>query len=808
MESNEPLGKNKFNGIFKNYLKDASDKELDGIKEYCENYLASYTVKSRLMELDYEEEKFNYLIKNTRINKKLEHFIDLFKGKGYDIYHLKKLKKSCQKDFDENFNLDSLDNLYFLGVVEPVYRYYQAFLEKRGKIDFNDMINKSIKIFQEKVISENYKYIFVDEYQDMSYKNFHLIETLKNKTNANLVIVGDDWQSIYGFRDSDLKLFTKFDEYYPNAKRVFIEKTYRNPQQLVDAAGNFIMKTNTPFKKSLKSDLSIEKPIKIIYHSQNEVDVINNLIYNLSEENDVMILGRYSKDIDEFLKGTNFIKKGSKSNYKKITNKSKSINNVEFRTIHYAKGLEADYVIIIRVIDDYGGFPNKYDTPPYRSLIQNWDNIDKSAEERRLFYVALTRAKKGVYIFTTQNKESRYISNLKEDSLKNLEFIYSNDKSTYSNFKEFKTFKQVKKVKSGEKTQFIDNIDDFDGIEIKAEFKKRGNKLIRSKNYEKTIAFYNNLLTNKYFVNDYYPYRKLVEVHRKNKDSDSVISTIKEFFKSELYCNESQLLWFKLEFKNACKYTNQNFNEFSRYLDYFNNHSLKNKDKQNIPVPIAARIKKSNDVMSQEDFDNLSKKKEVEYNYKFEYRYGSNKKALYYFEQLWDQEGFSRNLTAYKRLCSFYEDDKQYDKVIEISKEYFKSDARKTESSPEWFWRKIKTAESMLGIKHDKNYDKLIDKFTSDNQDKIITISEDDFSKLLGCHVGDNIIVKNLNNKYSSMKLVILYIKNQNREIKENSNRNIKISVNKKNFNIISKSKSIIIKHETLSGEIKLKHSR
>ena len=173
---------------------------------------------------------------------------------------------------------------------------------------------------------------------------------------------------------------------------------------------------------------------------------------------------------------------------------------------------------------------------------------------------------------------------------------------------------------------------------------------------------------------------------------------------------------------------------------------------------------------------------------------------------MWNQEGFSRNLTAYKRLCSFYEEDKQYEKVIEISNEYFKSNASKTKSSPEWFLRKIKNAESMLGIKHNKDYDKLLDNFSSNNQNKVITVSDDDFSKLIGCNIGDNIIVKNSNYKYTAMKLVILDINNPNPKINENSDRNIKINVDKKNFNIIKKFNRFTIKHESIPGEIKLKH--
>ena len=102
-----------FKEIFKQYLEDASQKELDEIKDYCEEYLANYSVKSRLKELDYEEEKFSYLINKTNIHFKLQDFIDLFKGKDYSLSDLKKLKKFVKKNMMKKWILIYLKTFIF-----------------------------------------------------------------------------------------------------------------------------------------------------------------------------------------------------------------------------------------------------------------------------------------------------------------------------------------------------------------------------------------------------------------------------------------------------------------------------------------------------------------------------------------------------------------------------------------------------------------------------------------------------------------------------------------------------------------------
>ena len=688
-----------FRKIFDEYLETASDKQISDIEEYCLNNLKSEDM-IKYIELDTDIEKFNHLISKSRISSRIRSFIDLFKGKGYDASDFKKIKAKCTHEFEtregsyyteENY----LRNMSFIQMVEPVYRFYESYLSRNHLIDFNDMINKAIDQIENEGIANNFKYIFVDEYQDMSYKNFQFIKTLKTACNANLVVVGDDWQSIYGFRDSDISLFNDFCDYFPNANIVFIEKTYRNPQELIDIAGNFIMKNDSQFKKSLKSDTSIENPIKIVY--DDDPDSIYNLINNLSKESErVFILGRHNADIDDFIFGTDLVKK-SKKEYKEISNSYGTIDNVEYRTVHKAKGLEADYVVLINVFNQQVGFPNKLYPPYFMNLMHDWDYDKKLDEERRLFYVAITRAKKGVYIFTKDYKQSEYVDELIDEN--DLELIYGDD---FNQFSEFDSMKDEKIVSSHINSDLIDstNLDISKGIEIKANQKDHGNKLMKSKDYDEAEDFYKKLITNMYYLNDYYPFRKLVQVYLKKKDYGNVINTIEEFFKSERYCSGSQLIWFKFKYKKACKYTGRRFSKFDECLDYFNEHGLKNKDKQNEPVPIAARIKTGRrkvKIIPEKDYDKKMEYEELRLTYKYADKYESSEKALYYYEQLWNRPEFSRNIPSYEQLCSLYYDTQQYEKVIEVAEEYFNSNANKTNASISRFDKLIAKASKKLG---------------------------------------------------------------------------------------------------------------
>ena len=861
-----------FKKIFDEYLETASDKQISDIKEYCLDNLNSDDM-IKYIELDKDIEKFNHLISKSRISSRIRSFIDLFKGKGYGASDFKKIKAKCTHEFetrDGNYYNDEnyLKNMSFIQLVEPVYRFYESYLHRNHLIDFNDMINKAIELIESEGIDNNFKYIFVDEYQDMSYKNFQFIKTLKQACNAHLVVVGDDWQSIYGFRDSDISLFNDFCDYFPDANRVFIEKTYRSPQELIDIAGKFIMKNDSLFKKSLKSDKSIEKPVKIVY--DDDSDSIYNLINNLSKGSErVFILGRHNDDVDEFIFGTDLVKK-SKKEYQQITNDYGNINNVEYRTVHKAKGLEADYVVLINLFDQQIGFPNKLHPPYFMNLMHDWDYDKKLEEERRLFYVAITRAKKGVYIFTKDYKQSEYLDELIDEN--DLELIYGNNLNQFDEFNSQKEELVVSldiksnlddssnlNIDSDIKSELID-ADDFDyskGIEIKAKQKDYGNKLIKSKDYDGAEDFYKKLITNMYYLNDYYPFRKLTTVYEKKKEYGNVINTIEEFFKSERYCNESQLLWFKLEYKKACRYSGRSFSNFKDCLNYFNEHGLKNKDKQNEPVPIAARLqtgRKKVKIISQKDHDKKSEYMALKLNYKFANKYESSRNTLYYYEQLWDKKEFNKNLTAYKKLCSLYEDTEQYDKVIEIAEEYFNSNARKTKSSPAWFDKKIEKASKRLGKsptrktsqvsskKNNLSNDELIFRYadlyekgllTRDEFDRkkkellfnndssepdvssksngeyidspVITIAGTNLTKLFGSDIGDIITVQFSRDK---IRLEIVDILNMGNFYKKITTKNLKFKIIKENFEVLKKlneGELITFKTKGRSGEVVLK---
>ena len=343
------------------------------------------------------------------------------------------------------------------------------------------------------------------------------------------------------------------------------------------------------------------------------------------------------------------------------------------------------------------------------------------------------------------------------------------------------------------KDEKIADLDISKGIEIKADNKVQGNKLMKSKDYDKAEDFYKKLITNRYFLNDYYPFRKLVEVYDKKKEEGNVIDTIEEFFKSERYCSGSQLLWFKLKYRNACEKIGYQFSKFDEYLNYFNEHGLKNEYKQNEPVPIAARLKtgrKDVKIIPQEDHDKKMEYEELNLRYKYAEKYESIEKALNYYEQLWDRIEFPKNIPSYEKLCSLYYETQQYEKAIEAAEKYFKSSANKTDASISRFDKLIANASEKLGKPPEfsfntKNAEKGLlsrDKFNESYADNPkITIACGSLSRLLKRSVGDIVIIQ-----YNGETVTLEVVKTDNPGyVYEELPTNLKLTVIKENFNVL-----------------------
>ena len=349
-------------------------------------------------------------------------FIQLYKANGYGT-----------DDFDK-LNTHSVDayitkrNQIFISIVQPIFDYYENKLKEQNAIDFNDMINLATKYIQNEDIQFNYNYILIDEYQDISVGRYKLIKELIKKSNAKLICVGDDWQSIYRFSGSDLDIFSNFAKYFGETTTLKIEKTYRNSQELLDIATKFIEKNPEQLKKNLVSDKRINEPIMVMAYSKNEKQALQNAITDVymhfGEEAEILLLGRTIYDINKFmddeLKYYPDTDKVLYSKYPKM--------NIKFLTVHSSKGLEADNVIILNMKNELLGFPNKISDDPVLSLVlQNKDEY-MFAEERRLFYVAITRTRNKTYLIAPAERSSIFLNDLKK--ITNLNIYMNKDENT------------------------------------------------------------------------------------------------------------------------------------------------------------------------------------------------------------------------------------------------------------------------------------------------------------------------------------------------------------------------------------------
>lgn len=372
--------------------------------------------------VDTEENKYI-----TRLTQLICTFIGNFKTQGF----------KGGKFADFRSNTKNVRTKLFLDICEVCYLEYQQALKEQHCIDFEDMINESAELIRKKQIEKeqlDYKYIIVDEYQDISHQRYNLISELSKLCDAKIMAVGDDWQSIYAFSGSILPLFTKFCEEVGYGQELKITRTYRNAQEIIDIAGTFVQKNSQQIKKELISPKRIDNPVIISTYGDEkgakEESRKGGLFYNLGvaienaigeilEYNavegktkvpSILLIGRYGFDARNMCKAEQF-------NYNEENGRVYSVKygnkvKLNFMTAHSSKGLTAENVIIINAKDETYGFPSKVDDDPVLNLVVSFDTSYNYAEERRLFYVALTRTKNRVFIVTPDMRPSEFIKEL------------------------------------------------------------------------------------------------------------------------------------------------------------------------------------------------------------------------------------------------------------------------------------------------------------------------------------------------------------------------------------------------------------
>lgn len=375
----------------------------DKLKEYdvCFKPLSAFQIWNEV-----ERNHYGY---RESLSRLFETIINLMKSNRFDMAYMKKL---CAERPTAKAELSLLD------AVEPFWNKYNELLKENDEIDFNDMINNAVDEINEKNYINPYKMVIVDEYQDISKARFNLLSALRASNDYELFCVGDDWQSIYRFAGSDISYIQEFSKYWGYSDVSYIENTYRFNQKLVNISGNFIMKNPMQIKKNLRGFLSEEYVLGVIkgYNDKCAVSFLTDKLNELPQNSSVFFIGRYTFDIKMLKTDDRFsIRYNNRDRMVDVKYNKRQDLKMRFITAHRSKGLQADYVFIINNFKGKMGFPSEIqDSSIMDILLHNYDTYP-FAEERRLFYVAMTRAVKKVFLVAVQGRESLFLKELEAD---------------------------------------------------------------------------------------------------------------------------------------------------------------------------------------------------------------------------------------------------------------------------------------------------------------------------------------------------------------------------------------------------------
>lgn len=294
----------------------------------------------------------------------------------------------------------------FYDLAEELMIEYEKYMEERGRMDFSDLINQILGILrQDKSVrarfQERFQHILVDEYQDVNYGQVKLLELLIGQ-QGSLFVVGDDWQAIYGWRGGEIRYILDFEKSWKGAEKVCLPYNYRSSGVIVRSASGFIKKNKDQYGKKVKAYGPKGEKVEVWLAAKGDrpklvVEKIKALLREgMVEEEEVMIIGRYWKHLKEYQEQLEV----------------EGLEKVETNTIHGAKGREAEVVFVVEMISGRGGFPNIKEDPEIYRVIRPVSPREKLEEERRCFYVAVTRAKKKLFLISQEGRESSFIKEL------------------------------------------------------------------------------------------------------------------------------------------------------------------------------------------------------------------------------------------------------------------------------------------------------------------------------------------------------------------------------------------------------------
>jgi DNA helicase-4 len=417
------------------YLELISNKSYpieDKKKEMLESGKTYLTIRE---QDTYDTRKFNEIIEqmlipliNPALNKvpmlKIE---EEFKSYGKDIYSfnldvlsvIDKIKvenfdfaEMCSKGKNDKYDRVAI----FYELFEQIYKKYDSYCTRKSYLDFNDFITKAIDLLEKhpdvkNELQKKFKYILVDEFQDVNTLQVKLLENLLTD-DSQLFCVGDDWQSIYGWRGSQVEYIVNFKKYFENPKIIKLTINYRSNDTIVNASNEVIKNNKFKIEKEIRAYNKSGKKI-YLYAAKKEIEdgvakvkeTVSQFLNNGYSKENILVLARRT----------------TSEEFKKYRSELRGMCRVV--TMHAAKGLEAKVVFIIGLT---GRYPYVRDDDRIFQIIKKSDYQKAMEEERRLFYVALTRAKEELFLISEVGSESDFIKEIPGNFVDRTNFLTLN----------------------------------------------------------------------------------------------------------------------------------------------------------------------------------------------------------------------------------------------------------------------------------------------------------------------------------------------------------------------------------------------
>ena len=294
----------------------------------------------------------------------------------------------------------------FLAVFRPIFERYQETLARLGQIDFHDMIARATEHVEAGRYRSPFGYILVDEFQDISPDRARLLKALLDRSpSAQLFAVGDDWQAIFRFAGSDISIMREFTERFGNSERLSLETTFRCADRIATVATDFILRNSAQIPKTVRSKHRADGPrVHVGLPGEQKLSLLKDALDRIAEDaagyekvSTVLLLGRY-----RHLRPPNMSYLARQYPGLRFT----------YKTVHGSKGLEADYVVVLELCSGKHGFPAEIADDPLLDLVLAAPEAHPNAEERRLLYVAITRARRHVFLLAKGDPPSSFVTEL------------------------------------------------------------------------------------------------------------------------------------------------------------------------------------------------------------------------------------------------------------------------------------------------------------------------------------------------------------------------------------------------------------